>query len=91
MKAIDPKYHIDEERIVKTSNGSQIPEDEPLILFRARDRNALLMLKHYRELCVQDGCTPYHLEGIDNRIAAFEAFSKDHAGRMKQPGCTLGK
>ena len=90
LKAIDPKYHIEDGLIVKTSNGVPVPEDEPLILFRGRDRLALPMLQAYRELCVEDGCTAYQLEGIDNRIAAFEAFQREQSARMKQPGCTLG-
>jgi hypothetical protein len=77
--------------IVKTSNGESIPDDEPLILFRARDRNALTMLHNYREICLADGCNEFQMAGIDNRIAAFEKFAMDHAERMKQPGITKGK
>jgi hypothetical protein len=97
MKVIDPKFHIEaategepDIRIVKTSNGEPIPDDEPLILFRARDRNALAMLHKYRELCEADGCNEFQMEGINNRIAAFINFAMDHPERMKQPGITRG-
>lgn len=90
-RAIDPKYHIEDGRIIKTTNGEPIPEDEPLILFRARDRLALPALKAYKALCEADGCDPYQLEGIQNRIDAFEQFSLKRPARMKQPGCTRGK
>lgn len=91
MRHIDPKYHIRGDLIVKTSNNDPVPDDEPLILFRGRDRLALPMLRAYRELCVADGCTTYQMEGIDNRISAFETFQRKQAGRMKQPGATKGK
>lgn len=93
-KAIDPKFHIEAGRqglaIVKTSNGEPIPDDEPLMLFRARDRNALPMLRYYQELCEIDGCNDFQMEGIRNRIAAFSRFRREHLERMKQPGITRG-
>jgi hypothetical protein len=98
-KQIDPKYHVEcgsagmalNHCIVMTSNGQPIPEDEPLILFRARDRHALDTLMHYRDLCELDECTEYHLQGIEDRIAAFQQFASEHPERMKQPGITLGQ
>jgi trehalose-6-phosphate synthase len=71
--------------------GVPIPIDEPLLLFRARDRHVLAMLQRYRELCVLDGCTDYHLKGIDNRLEAFRRFREEHPERMKQPGITEGR
>ena len=90
MRAIDPRYHIKDDRIIKTSNDDVVPEDEPLILIRAHDRLALNLLKSYLAECEKDGCTPYQLASIDNRIAAFRKFSIDHPERMKQPGITKG-
>lgn len=94
MKAIDPKYGIriieGQSVIAKTSTGEPIPDDEPLILFRARDYLALDMLRYYRSIALADGCTGFHMDGIDNRIAAFEKFRSDHPERMKQPGITRG-
>ena len=92
MKNIDPKYGIDflARKICKVRTGEPIPDDEPLILFRARDRLALPTLEHYMKLAVADGCVTEHLEGIDNRIKAFEQFRTEHPERMKQPGITRG-
>ena len=104
IKPIDPKYGIamlhrysqdsptefghHEPVIVKTATGEPIPDDEPLIIFRGRDRHALQMLRYYRELCAQDLCTDFHMNGINNRIEAFDKFAREHAERMKQPGIT---
>jgi hypothetical protein len=95
MKLIDPKYGMivgpdGEPMIVKAATGEPIPSDEPVILFRARDRNAIPMLRRYKELCEADGCTDFHLAGIENRLSAFVGFSEDYPECMKQPGITRG-
>lgn len=87
---IDEKHHIYNDLIVKTTNGQVMPDDEPRILFRGRDRLALPMLEFYRELCVKDGCTDYQLESMDRMLAEFRDFAETSA-TMKQPGVTLGK
>ena|SRR5581483_7043240 len=94
--AIDPKYGIEirdgKPVLVKTKTGEPIPEDEPLILFRGRDQNALHgALTPYEKRCEADGCTDFHLEGIRNRINAFLDFKCDFPERMKQPGITRGE
>lgn len=91
MTRIDNKHHLEGERIIKTGNGQPIDlEKEPVILFRGRDRLALPMLRHYRELCVQDGCTDFQLASLDDMIRRFQEFA-DTSPTMKQPGCTMGR
>lgn len=90
MRQIDPKYHIDGNEIVKTSNGVAVPVDEPLMLFRGRDKLALAMLGCYRQLSIDEGCSEYHLAGINARIEAFRRFRDEHPELMKQPGITRG-
>ncbi len=77
--------------LVKLSNGDVIPEDEPLMLIRARDWLAIPGLLKYRELCVADGCNDYILGLLDETIAEFQKFQTEHPERMKQPGVTRGK
>jgi hypothetical protein len=88
---IDEKHHIDPTtgQIVKTSNGQPIPDEEPRILFRGRDKLAFPMLEFYRQLCVEDGCTDYQLESVDRMIAEFREFA-ELSDTMKQPGITRG-
>jgi hypothetical protein len=90
MRRIDQKFHIEDNKIIKTSSGEVVPEDEPLILFRARDYLALTMLDYYRVLCIADGCTGYQLEKLDAVIADFQQYTVDHPEMMKQPGITKG-
>lgn len=90
MRAIDDKFHVEGDAIIKTPSGEVVPEDEPLFLFRGRDLLALPTLQHYREMCRLDGCNEYQLGAIDSMIAKFRAYADD-SRRMKQPGMTRGK
>jgi len=91
MRQIDSKYHVKNERIIKTTNGEEIPYNEPLFLFRARDKLARDALIYYKFLCVSDGCTDYQLDGINVAIEKFDMFAIQNPTIMKQPGVTLGK
>ena len=96
MRRLDNKHNLDVTLwgvpiIVKT-NGVPIDlETEPVILFRGRDKLALPMLRHYRDLCIADGCTDFQLESMDDMIRRFEDFAAQSPTTMKQPGSTLGK
>lgn len=95
MRKIDGKFHIETDdagkpRIVKTSNGEVIPEDEPLFLLRARDYLAMATLCKYAELCKQDGCNEYQMNGIYEAVANFSVFASNNKDKMKQPGITKG-
>jgi hypothetical protein len=95
LMQIDPKYGVaktdaGELVIAKNKTGEPVPSDEPMCVFRGRDWHALEMLRYYRQLCEDDGCTPEHMAGIDNRIQAFLDFAATHLERMKQPGITRG-
>jgi hypothetical protein len=71
-------------RFVNRVSGEEIPDDEPVILFRARDAKALPLLKFYQELCVDD----HHKQAIQDRIDEFQDFMLANPGRMKEPGIT---
>jgi len=88
---IDPKYSIeirDGKPVIVNLSGVPVPDDEPLILFRARDQHALAAILYYQMQCVKGGCTPFHMRGIQNRVDAFKTFRNAHPERMKQPGIT---
>lgn len=76
--------------IVKSTNDQPIPDEEPRILFRGRDKLALPMLAFYRHLCEEDGATQYQLDTIDKMIKEFREFLES-SSTMKQPGSTLEK
>lgn len=91
MKAIDAKYHIEGEQIIKTSNGQAVPDDEPKFLFRGRDRLLLPALMEYRKACILDGCTSYQVRILDQKIQEIREWQKANLDKLKQPGCTEGR
>lgn len=95
MGDIDPKFHIakigNRLEIIKTTNGEVIPEDEPLMLLRARDTHAIATLMVYQDFCRLDSCTDFHMADIEDRITAFRKFRSEHPEQMKQPGIPKGK
>lgn len=77
--------------IVKTGNGVPVSPNEPLILFRGRDRLATALLGQYRTLCELDGCNDFQLGQVDELINKFKQYAHQHPAMMKQPGVTRGK
>lgn len=75
--------------IVNTISGQAIPEDEPLFIFRARDRLALDQLKDYYSACINDGCSQGQLDGISNMITEFVDWQVKNQDKMKQPGSSM--
>lgn len=91
---IDSKYNVvirgmGTIRVASIRTGELIPPDEPLMLFRARDRHALSALQAYQLACERAACTPQHMKGIKQRLEAFETFRNNNPSRMKQPGLSV--
>ncbi len=78
----EPKYTTDENgRIVNRKSGERIPDDEPVMIFRARDVHAAAAILHYASLC-QDAD---HRDIVRQRADDFRAFASAHPDRMKEP------
>jgi hypothetical protein len=80
----DRKFKFEDGRFVNRVSGEAIPDDEPVILFRARDRHALAVLRHY-QLLVSDA---HHWRAVQDRIDEFSAYREGHPERLKEPGIT---
>lgn len=78
----EPKYNVDSiGRIVNRHSGETIPDDEPVMIFRARDKNAALMIAYYAKLCSD----PEHKAVVKERLHDFVDFSHANPERMKEP------
>ena len=90
LTPIDSKYSIvvraGRPVIVHTSDLSELPEGEPLCLFRGRDRLFLPALLVYSGLCVESGCSWEHIDGVIALLRRFEAFARKNPDRMRLPG-----
>jgi hypothetical protein len=82
--AEDRKFKFENGQFVNRVSGEPIPDDEPVIIFRARDRKALPILHLYLSLCDDE----HHRQAIQDRIYEFGAFQRAHPERVKEPGIT---
>ncbi len=80
----DRKFKFENGQFVNRISGEAIPDDEPVIIFRARDRHAVEVLKHYLGLATD----PHHREAICDRINEFQKWRHVNESRMKEPGIT---
>lgn len=68
-------------RLVNRSTDEPIPDDEPIFIFRARDKHARDVLLHYSLLVEDDN----HRRVILRRCGEFDQFTQAHPERMKEP------
>jgi len=77
----EPKYDFRDGRIINRATGEAIPLDEPVMVFRGRDRHAAEALLAYMKLIEN----PKHIHAVSLRLADFGAFAVNHPERMKEP------
>lgn len=80
--AEDRKFKFENGQFVNRVSGEAIPHDEPVIIFRARDKHALAILYEYQRRCSD----PHHQQAIEDRIQEFAAYRDAHP--TKEPGIT---
>lgn len=78
-------------RLVNSQTLVAIPREEPLFVFRARDKYAVRVLKSYLQVCTNGECSREHLKGIEKKIEEFQKYGLTHPDRMKEPGSSLRK
>lgn len=61
-----------------TLERATIGEDEPVVVFRARDALLPELLSHYRELCEAAGSPAHHLALLERSQAAVQAWQARH-------------
>jgi hypothetical protein len=71
--------------LINRKSGEQIPDDEPVMIFRARDLFARDAIAAYLGQITALGCDPTHIALVKARFEDFQAFAIDHPERMKRP------
>jgi hypothetical protein len=90
MKKVNDMFHIEGERLIKTSNGQAVPEDEPIFILRGRDALAFDTIMAYIHLCATAD-PPVPDDRIEQLRAVANAFFAFPGSRLKTPGSTHGK
>ena len=75
------KYQIQDNRLVKRSNQVPVPDDEPVFIFRAKDRKALPILLAY--LLILDNLD--QKEEVTKSVNDFRAFQEMYPEKMAEP------
>lgn len=81
MSIHERKYKIKDNQLVKRSNEVPIPPDEPLFIFRAKDRKALPALVAYN--MILDNLE--QKEAVSKSINDFCVFQAEHPEKMAEP------
>jgi len=75
------KYKIKDGRLVKKSNEVPIPENEPLFIFRAKDKKALSALVAYNMILDRLD----QKESVTKSINDFRDFQEKNPELMQEP------
>jgi hypothetical protein len=68
-----------------TTEHGDIPDDEPVIVFRARDKLTALLISHYYKLCDQAGSPPRHLSLVEGAYTAFADWQEANPDKVRTP------
>lgn len=75
------KYKIKDNKLVKRDTEVPVPEDEPLFILRAKDRNALPALLAYLTICD----ILEHRQEVQKAVLDFKEFTRLHPDKMSEP------
>jgi hypothetical protein len=78
----EPKYTVNGSAIVNRASGEAIPADEPVFIFRARDKYAADVIGDYAAQFCTD---PAHAAAVEARFIQFSEWAEAHPERMKEP------
>lgn len=68
-----------------TTEHGDIPDDEPVIVFRARDVTTVDLLAYYFVRCVKTGSPKRHLDIIIGTVETFKNWQILNAHKLKVP------
>lgn len=85
----EPKYMIVDEhgnelpdaRIANRATGQTIPDEEPILIVRGKDRHAPGFIAGYVDRCENVD----HQHAVRARLGVFDQFQADHPERVKEP------
>ena len=84
MRTIGSKYRISGE-IIRNADNTAVPGDEPVMLFRGRDRLLPDMLDYYLKLREQTGMSDEQLSDLKTQIESIKHWQAEHSDRLNTP------
>ena len=83
MRQIDGKYQTSGD--ITKLDGTPIPEDEPLMLFRGKDQLLPKLLEQYKQLCLENGSPQGQLDLVQQRIDEIKLWQDSNQDRVRVP------
>ena len=83
MRQIDTKYHTDGN--IFKADGTPLPLDEPLMVFRGQDSLLPTLLDYYLQLCKEAGSPPNHLAQMEQYVEGLRNWQASHVDRVGTP------
>lgn len=77
----EPKYRFADGRVYNRASGEVIPLDEPVMVFRGRDKHAVRLITLYLGMVADID----HQDAVEGRLRQFEDFASAFPDRMKEP------
>jgi hypothetical protein len=68
-----------------TTEHGEIPDDEPVIVFRARDKLVPAMLTTYIQLCEQAGSPARHIDLVEGSKRQIVEWQRDNKDQVRKP------
>jgi hypothetical protein len=68
-----------------TTEHGDIPDDEPVIVFRARDEKTCPLISHYYNQCLDGGSPGRHLELIEATYTRFADWQEANPDKVRTP------
>jgi hypothetical protein len=82
---IDGKYRVNGGGSIVKENGDPLPQDEPRMLFRGKDKLLPQLLEHYKQLCQEAGSPSEQIEGIQERLNIIKDWQSKNPDKVKVP------
>lgn len=83
MRIIDGKYQTTGE--IQKRDGTPIPKDEPLMLFRGKDKVLPELLEKYNELCQAAGSPPAQIDRVSQYSRRIRDWQNQNPDKVKIP------
>lgn len=83
MRQIDGKYRTDGD--ITKNDGTPVPEDEPLMLFRGKDRLLPDLIDQYAEMCANAGSPEEHVQTLKEKAESVREWQNNHPDSVKTP------
>lgn len=75
------KYTVVAGKIVNRATGKAIPDDEPIMIFRAKDRKSVGMMIAYMAMCEDEN----HIAVVQGRMDDFVEWQKANQDKVREP------